>query len=65
VFIERLRRSVKDEQGCLHAWEPGAEAKAAVARYFAFYHGPRPHEALAYRTPEELYFGAGAAEEVA
>jgi len=63
VFIERLWRSVKYEEVYLHAWETGAEAKAALARYFAFYNGTRPHEALAYRTPDELYFGA--AEEVA
>jgi putative transposase len=65
VFIERLWRSVKYEEVYLHAWETGAEAKAALARYFAFYNGTRPHEALGYRTPDELYFRAGAAEEVA
>jgi putative transposase len=56
VFIERLWRSVKYEEVYLHAWETGAEAKAALARYFAFYNGTRPHEALSYRTPDELYF---------
>ena len=65
VFIERLWRSVKYEEVYLHAWETGAEAKAALARYFAFYNGTRPHEALAYRTPDEVYFKAGTAEEVA
>jgi putative transposase len=65
VFIERLWRSVKYEEVYLHAWETGAEAKAALARYFTFYKGTRPHEALGYRTPNELYFGAGAAEAVA
>jgi hypothetical protein len=49
----------------LHAWETGAEAKAALARDFAFYHGTRSQEARGYRTPDELYFRAGAAEEVA
>jgi putative transposase len=63
VFSERLWRSVKYEEGYLHAWETGAEAKAALARYVAFYKGTRPPEALAYRTPDELY--CGAAEEVA
>jgi putative transposase len=64
VFIERLWRSVKYEEMYLHAWETGAEANAALARYFGFYNDTRPHEALAYRTPDELYFSAGAAEEV-
>lgn len=65
VFIERLWRSVKYEEVYLHAWESGAEAKAGLARYFAFYNGTRPHEALGYRTPDELYFRADAAQEVA
>jgi putative transposase len=65
VFIERLWRSVKYEEVYLHAWESSAEAKAGLARYFAFYNDTRPHEALGYRTPDELYFGAGAAQEVA
>jgi putative transposase len=65
VFIERLWRSVKYEEVYLHAWESGAEAKAGLARYFAFYNGTRPHEALDYRTPDERYFGAAAAQEVA
>lgn len=65
VFIERLWRSVKYEEGYLHAWENRAQAQAALARYFAFYHGVRPHEALHYRTPDERYFGVGAAQEVA
>jgi putative transposase len=65
VFIERLWRSVKSEAVYLHAWETGAEAKAALARDFAFYHGTRSQEARGYRTPDELYFRAGAAEEVA
>ena len=42
VFIERLGRSVKYEEVYLHAWETGAEAKAALGRYFAFYKGTRP-----------------------
>jgi putative transposase len=65
VLIERVWRSVKYEEVYLHAWETGAEAKAALARDFAFYNGTRPHEALAYRTPDEVYFKAGAAKEVA
>ena len=65
VLIERLWRSVKYEEVDLHAWENRAQAPAALARYFAFYHGVRPHEALAYRTPDERYVGVAAAQEVA
>jgi putative transposase len=65
VFIERLWRAVKYEEVYLHAWDSPTEAKAALGRYFTFYNGLRPHEALDYRTPDELYFRAGVVQEVA
>ncbi len=34
------------------------EARAGLARYVDFYNHHRPHQALAYRTPAEVYFGA-------
>jgi putative transposase len=43
---ERLWRSVKYEEVYRHAGDKGAQVKAALARYFAFYNGPRPPEAL-------------------
>ena len=30
-------------------------ARAGLADYFAFYNHERPHQALAYRTPAEVY----------
>jgi putative transposase len=32
------------------------EARAGLSRYLAFYNHERPHQALAYRTPAEVYF---------
>jgi len=57
VFVERLWRSVKYEDIYLHAYETMRELKAALARYFSFYNAQRPHQSLAYRTPDEMYFG--------
>jgi len=59
VFVERLWRSVKYEQIYLHAHETMRELKEALTSYFGFYNMRRPHQSLQYRTPDEVYFGAG------
>ena len=61
VFIERLWRSVKYEEVYLHGYANGTEARAALTRYFSFYNTRRSHQALEYRTPDEVYFAALAA----
>jgi len=58
VFIERLWRSVKYEEVYLHGYANGTEARASLARYFSFYNARRSHQALEYRTPDEVYFAA-------
>ncbi len=55
VFIERLWRTVKYEEVYLKAYESGSEARAGLAAYFDFYNTQRPHQALGYRTPAEVY----------
>lgn len=59
VFVERLWRSVKYEEVYLKAYENGREAKAGLGAYFQFYNRERPHQALGYRTPMEVYATAG------
>ena len=61
VFIERLWRSVKYEEVYLHGYANGTEARTALTRYFSFYNARRTHQALDYRTPDEVYFPALAA----
>jgi putative transposase len=56
VFVERLWRSVKYEEIYLHAYETPQQVNAALARYFNFYNGRRPHQALNQRTPDAVYF---------
>ena len=58
VFVERLWRSVKYEEVYLKAYDSVGEARASIARYFAFYNERRPHSALDRRTPDEAYFGS-------
>ena len=55
IFIERLWRSVKYEEVYLHDYQTPAEARLGLGRYFEFYNRQRPHQALDYRTPAEVY----------
>ena len=57
LFVERLWKSVKYEEVCLHAYDSVAQAHQGLARYFTFYNGSRPHTALDGRTPDMVYFG--------
>ncbi len=55
VFIERLWRSVKYEEVYLQNYQTPREARIGLQRYFDFYNHQRPHQALDYRTPAEVY----------
>jgi len=57
LFIERLWRSVKYEEVYLKAYQDGKEARAGIGNYFRFYNTQRPHQALGYRTPAEVFAG--------
>jgi putative transposase len=60
IFVERFWRSVKYEEIYLHEYQTVPEARAHLAAYFRFYNEERPHAALGYRTPQEIYFGTRA-----
>lgn len=60
IFVERFWRSVKYEEVYLHEYRTVVEARAHLGAYFRFYNEERPHEALGYRTPHEVYFGSSA-----
>ena len=55
LFIERLWRTVKYEEVYLKAYQDGRNARIGIGDYFRFYNTERPHQALGYRTPTELY----------
>ncbi len=55
LFIERLWRSVKYEEVYLKAYQDGREARIGLGNYFRFYNTERPHQALGYRTPAEVF----------
>jgi len=55
LFVERLWRSVKYEEVYLKAYQDGRDAKISLGNYFRFYNTERPHQALGYRTPAEVF----------
>jgi len=55
IFVERLWRSVKYEEVYLKAYQNVSEARAGIGAYMAFYNDERPHQALGYRTPMEVF----------
>jgi len=55
LFIERLWRSVKYEEVYLKAYRDGRDARISLGNYFRFYSTERPHQALGYRTPAEVF----------
>jgi len=55
IFVERLWRSVKHEDVYLKGYANVPELLIGLTQYFEFYNTERPHQALGYRTPEEVY----------
>lgn len=54
-FIERLWRSVKQEDIYLQDHGDGLAARRGLARWFEDYNEVRPHQALGHATPAEVY----------
>ena len=61
IFVERLWRTVKYEEVYLRDYADPVEARQGLKAYFRFYNEQRPHQALDYRTPAEVYFAGHSA----
>ena len=46
---------MKYEEVYLKAYQDGRDARAGIGDYFRFYNTERPHQALGYRTPAEVF----------
>ena len=55
VFVERLWRSVKYEEVYLKAYDSVDRARAGIGAYLTFYNNERPHQALDYKTPAQVF----------
>ena len=53
VFVERLWRTITDEEVSLHAYRRVAEARRGLDRYVAFYNRRRPHSSLGGQPPDQ------------
>jgi putative transposase len=53
AYIERLMRTIKEEEIWQNQYESWSEAHQAIDRYVQYYNRERIHSALAYRTPIE------------
>jgi putative transposase len=57
IFIERLWRSVKQEEVYLKDYQSMTEADEELSSYFEFYNKDRLHQSLGYRSPQEIFDG--------
>lgn len=55
IFTERLWRSVKYEEVYLTEYETPRQTRQGVGRYLTYYNEERPHQALDYKTPAQIY----------
>lgn len=65
IFTERLWRSVKYEEVYLNDYRSPREARQGLTHYFSFYNYQRPHQALNYYTPAEIYSQPGLLDSLA
>jgi putative transposase len=56
IFTERLWRTVKYENIYIHEYESPRELRMGLNEYFTHYNHTRPHQALGYQTPADVYF---------
>jgi putative transposase len=55
IFIERLWRSIKYELIYIQDFEDGKHLTEEVKKWLTWYNEERPHQALGYQTPDQVY----------
>lgn len=64
IRIERFWWTIKYEDIHIKSYETVVEAKAGIAAFIKYYNEERPHQALKYKTPYEVYFNRKVSEGV-
>jgi len=54
AYVERVIRTIKEEEIWLNEYETFSEAHAAIESYVLYYNSTRIHSALGYRTPDDI-----------
>ena len=54
AYVERVIRTIKEEEIWPNLWDTPAEAREAIEAYVTYYNNQRIHSALNYRTPSEV-----------
>lgn len=62
VWIERFWRSLKYEEIYPRQYQDGKQAWEGINNYVEYFNNHRPHQALGYATPAEVYFNNLAAQ---
>ena len=57
IFVERLWRTIKQEDVYYQRYETVAEAKKCLGEFILWYNYERLHQSLDYRTPNQVYRG--------
>jgi len=56
IFVERLWRSVKQEEVYIRDYQTLGDVVSGLGRYFDFYNHRRLHQSLSYQTPAAVYW---------
>ncbi len=56
AYVERLWRSLKQEEVYRRAYETVAEAKKGIGDYLRYFNEERPHQSLDNLTPDDVYY---------
>ena len=58
IMIERWFRTLKQEEIYINEYRNPKELRIGIAGYIEKYNAVRPHEAIDYRVPDDLFFGS-------
>ena len=58
IIIERFWRTIKYEALCFYVLETITDTRLIINNYINFYNRERFHQALEYKKPDEVYYGA-------